>query len=164
MYAENVLVNFQGTDLQICSASFKYVKTGYLYSGTVSFNATGGCRLFCSALPICSAYLLLICHPQKSVTGWVGPSNSAHAMPWLLARHSTNEGVLRSNSACSMLMSDDLRLPRWGIEPRPSGFRDIDSTARPLPLPCGNAVPTPTKEMGIGNEHCPMSMGIGARF
>ena len=31
------------------------VKTGYLYSGTVSLTATGGCRLFCSALPVCSA-------------------------------------------------------------------------------------------------------------
>ena len=31
------------------------VKTGYLYSGTVSLTATSGCRLFCSALPICSA-------------------------------------------------------------------------------------------------------------
>ena len=34
-----------------------------------------------------------------------------------------------------MLMSDDLRLPRRGIEPRPSGFRDIGSTSRPSPLP-----------------------------
>ena len=65
------------------------VKTGYLYSGTVSLTTTGGCRLFCSALPVRSAWLLLICHPQKSVTGWVGPSRSAHAMPWLLARQST---------------------------------------------------------------------------
>ena len=72
-------------------------------------------------------------HPL--VTGWVGSSRSAYAMPWLLARHSSNEGVLRSNSACSMLMSDDLRLPRRGIEPRPSGFRDIGSTARPCPSP-----------------------------
>ena len=32
--------------------------------------------------------------------------SSAHAMPWLPARHSTNEGVLRS--ACSMLMNDGL--------------------------------------------------------
>ena len=31
-------------------------------------------------------------------------------------------------------MSDDLRLPRRGIEPRPSGFRDIGSTSRPSPL------------------------------
>ena len=53
----------------------------------------------------------------------------------ILAWHSTNEGVLRSNSACSMLMSDDLRLPIRGIEPWPSRFREVDSTARPLPLP-----------------------------
>ena len=31
------------------------IKTGYLYSGTVSLTATGGCRLFCSALPVRSA-------------------------------------------------------------------------------------------------------------
>ena len=30
-------------------------------------------------------------------------------------------------------MSDDLRLPRRGLEPRPSGFREVSSTARPLP-------------------------------
>ena len=49
-------------------------------------------------------------------------------------QHCTNEGVLRSNSACSMLISEDLRLPRRGIESRPSGIRDIDSTSRPSPL------------------------------
>ena len=32
------------------------------------------------------------------------------------AQPSTSEGVLRSNSACSMLMSDDLRLPRRGLK------------------------------------------------
>ena len=67
-------------------------------------------------------------------------------MPWLLARHSTNEGVLRSNSAQCCMMSDDLRLPRRGIEPRPSGFRDIGSTARPSPLPsryCPRPPPPP---------------------
>ena len=47
---------------------------------------------------------------------------------------STNEGVLRSNSGDAMLMSNYLRLPRRGIKPRPSGFRDIRSTTRPLPL------------------------------
>ena len=49
-------------------------------------------------------------------------------------QHSTNEGVLRSNSPCSMLMSKDLRLPRRGLEPRLSGFREVSSMARPLPL------------------------------
>ena len=92
-----------------------------------------------------SLLLLLIAWPQclaatnlsppELVTGWVGPSHSAHAMPRLLDRHSTNEGVLRSNSACSMLMSINLLLPRRGLEPRPSGFLEVDSTARPLPLP-----------------------------
>ena len=33
----------------------KKVKTGYLYGRTVSLTATGGCRLFCSALPVRSA-------------------------------------------------------------------------------------------------------------
>ena len=32
-------------------------------------------------------------------------------------------------------MSDDLRLPRRGIEPQPSGFRDIGSTGRYRPSP-----------------------------
>ena len=43
------------------------------------------------ARPQCLAAIAysLFCHPQKSVTGWVGPSRSAHAMPWLLTRHST---------------------------------------------------------------------------
>ena len=113
------------------------VKTGYLYSGTVSLTATGGYRLFCSTLPIRSAKLLLICHPQKSVTGCVGPSRSSHAMPRLIAMLSTAQ--MRQYYAviqrATMLMSDDLRLPRRGIEPRPSGFQDIGSTSRPLPLP-----------------------------
>ena len=39
----------------------------------------------------------------------------------------TPEVVLRSNSECSMLMSDDLRLPRQGLESRPSGFREVGS-------------------------------------
>ena len=39
----------------------KKIKTGYLYSGTVSFTATGGCRLFCSTLPVR--------HLQKLITG-----------------------------------------------------------------------------------------------
>ena len=48
--------------------------------------------------------------------GWVGPSRSAaYAKPWLLARHSTNEEVLRSNSAGLMLMSDNLRLLKQGM-------------------------------------------------
>ena len=69
---------------------------------------------------------------------WPKTQCTSNAMQTNQAPHSKapcNEGVLRSNSACSMLMSDDLRLPRWGIEPRPSGFRDISSTARSSPLP-----------------------------
>ena len=92
--------------------------------------------------PLClsaaRAQLLLIRHPQKLVTDWVGPSRNAHAMPGYYSQtqqHSTNEGVQLSNSACSMLMSDGLWLPKRGIEPGPSGFWDIGSTARPLPLP-----------------------------
>ena len=66
---------------------------------------------------------------------WPKPPCTCNVMVTSQAQHSTNEGVLRSNSACSMLMSDDLRLPRRGIEPRPSGFRDIGSTSGPSPLP-----------------------------
>ena len=66
---------------------------------------------------------------------WPKPQCTCNAMVTSQTQHSTNEGVLRSNSACSMLISDDLWLPRRGIEPRPSGFRDIDSTSRPSPLP-----------------------------
>ena len=49
-------------------------------------------------------------------------------------QHRNNKGVLRSNSECSMLMSNDLQLQRQGIEPWPSGFQEVDSTTRPLPL------------------------------
>jgi len=45
---------------------------------------------------------------------------------------------LLSYSTCSMLMSDDLRLLRRGIEPGPSGFGEFGSTAGPLPLHCEN--------------------------
>ena len=48
----------------------------YLYSGTVIFTATVGCRSFCSTLPIRSVELLPIRHPQNSVSGWFGPSRS----------------------------------------------------------------------------------------
>ena len=48
-------------------------------------------------------------------------------MPWLLARH--------RSVPTRELMNDGLRLPRWGIEPRPHGFREVGSTARPLPPP-----------------------------
>ena len=72
------------------------------------------------------------------------PQCTCNAMVTSQTQHCTNEGVLRSNSACSMLMSDDLRLPRRGIEPRPFGFRDIDSTSRPSPLPLGGLI-TDTK-------------------
>ena len=40
---------------QISSVKIMQVKTGYLYSGTVSLTATGGCLLFCFALPVRSA-------------------------------------------------------------------------------------------------------------
>ena len=66
---------------------------------------------------------------------WPKPQCTCNAMVTSQAQPSTNEGVLRSNSACSMLMSDDLRLPRRGIEPRPPRFRQVNSTARPLPIP-----------------------------
>ena len=62
---------------------------------------------------------------------WPKPQCTCNAMVTSQAQHSTNEGVLRSNSACSMLMSDDLRLPRRGIEPRPFGFRSTRFVVKP---------------------------------
>ena len=59
-----------------------------LYSGTVSFTETGGYRLFCSALPVRSCYSFAIPRSWQQAE-LIGPSHSAHAMPWLLARHST---------------------------------------------------------------------------
>ena len=102
----------------------KKIKTGYLYSGTVSFTATGGYRLFCSVLPV------------RHLQSWPKPQCTCN-MQYLgtsQARNSTNKEVPCSNYACSMLMNDDLRLPRWGIEPRPHGFREVGSAAKPLPL------------------------------
>ena len=65
---------------------------------------------------------------------WPMPKCTCNAMVTSQAQHSTNEGVLGNNSAYSMLMRDDLRLPRAGIKPRPSGLREVGSTARLLPL------------------------------
>ena len=110
------------------------VKTGYLYSLT----ATGGCRfniLLCFTHPQCLAATHLSSPEVGNGLSWPKLQYTYHAMVTSQAQHSTNERVLLSNSACSMLMSDDLRLPRRGIEPRPSGFRDIGSTFRPSPLP-----------------------------
>ena len=55
-------------------------------------------------------------------------------------QHNTHEGVL-SNSACSVLISDDLQLPKRGLKPDPSRFWEVGSIARPLPLLC-NRNPT----------------------
>ena len=89
------------------------------------------------ARPQCLAATHLSSPEVGNGLSWPKPPCTCNAMVTSQAQHSTNEGVLRSNSACSMLMNDDLRLPRRGIEPRPSGFRDIDSTSRPSPLPLG---------------------------
>ena len=89
-----------------------------IYIAELLFTTTGSCRLFCSTLPVY--------HLQKLITGWVGPSRSAYAMPWLLAR--------QRSVPTRELMNDDLRLPRLGIEPRPHGFREVGSTTSPLPL------------------------------
>ena len=54
MYLRNqryfFLYETEGSIITLCK-----VKTGYLYSGTVSLTATGGRRLCCSALPVRSA-------------------------------------------------------------------------------------------------------------
>ena len=81
---------------------------------------------------------------------WPKPQCTCNAMVTSQAQHSTNERVLRSNSACSMLMSDDLRLPRRGIEHRPSGFRDVDSTARPLPSSGTSILVQNCWQLGLG--------------
>ena len=47
-----IVAKHRSVFLFIC---YSKVKTGYSYSGTVSLTATGGCRLFCSALPVRSA-------------------------------------------------------------------------------------------------------------
>ena len=132
---------FESTIVVLNLNSKVEVKTGYSYSSEL-WASPWVSLIFCSALPVRSAQLLLICHSQKLVTdrvNYIGPSRSAHAMSWfnlycLLARHSTAP-TMEYNSVCSMLMSDDLWLPKRGIEPRSSGFREVGSTARPLPLP-----------------------------
>ena len=80
------------------------------------------------ARPQCLAVTHLSSPEVGNGLSWPKPQCTCNAMVTSQALLSTNEGVLRSNSACSMLMSDDLRLSRRGIEPRPSGFRDIGST------------------------------------
>ena len=87
------------------------------------------------ARPQCLAAIYSSSPEVGNGLSWPKPQCTCNAMVTSQAQHSTNEGVLRSNSACSMLMRDDLRLPRRGIEPRPPGFRQVDCTARPLPLP-----------------------------
>ena len=81
------------------------------------------------ARPQCLAATHLSSPEVGNGLSWPKPQCTCNAMVTSQAQHSTNEGVLRSNSACSMLMSDDLRLPRRGIEPRHPG-----SEASTLPL------------------------------
>ena len=44
---------------------------------------------------------------------WPKPQCTCNVMVTSQAQHSTNEGVLRSNSACSMLMSDEHGVVQW---------------------------------------------------
>ena len=50
-----VPLNVRTSELDGKMCKSEKVKICYLCSGTVSFIATGGCHLFCSALPIRSA-------------------------------------------------------------------------------------------------------------
>ena len=84
--------------------------------------------------PLCPSAVLYSCYSfviprSRYGLSWPKPQCTCNAMVTSQTQHGTNEGVLRSNSACSMLMNDDLRLPRRGIEPRPPG-----SEASSLPL------------------------------
>ena len=88
-----------------------------------------------SAVLSCYSFVIPRSELAQAELSWPKPQCTCNAMVTSQAQHSTNEGVLRSNSACSMVMSNDLRLLRRGIEPRPFGFWDIGSTARPSPLP-----------------------------
>ena len=116
------LIHISGTDwIGLLKSK---VKTGYLYSGTISSPQPVGVAY---SAPLCpSAVLIAGTHSSSPEVGnglsWSKPQCTYNAMVTSQAQHSTNEGVLSSNSACSMLMSDDLRLPRRGIEPGPSGF------------------------------------------
>ena len=65
------------------------VKTGYLYSGTVSFAATGGSShsILLPALPVRSAlkhHLLLLVIPRQSCNGlsWPKPQRTCITLPW----------------------------------------------------------------------------------
>ena len=70
--------------------SSRKIKTGYLYSGTVSFTATGGCRLFCSALSVlrCLAATHLSSPDVVNGPSWPKPQCTCNAMG-ILARYST---------------------------------------------------------------------------
>ena len=59
------------------------------------------------ARPQCLAATHLSSPEVGNGLSWPKPQCTCNAMVTSQAQHSTNEGVLRSNSACSMLMSDD---------------------------------------------------------
>ena len=117
--------------IQILGCKVK-VKTSYIYSGTVSFTATSGfvCSTsLCPAAVLIAAIPLLICHPHSPEVGnglsWPKPQCTCNAMVryYSHTQYRTNQGVLRSISACLIniiLKSNDLRPPRRGIEPRRS--------------------------------------------
>ena len=73
--------------------------------------------------PLCPSAVLIASATHSSSPefgnglSWPEPQCTCNAVVISQAQHSTNVRVLRSNSACSMLMSDDLRLPRRGLEP-----------------------------------------------
>ena len=113
------------------------VKTDYLYSGTVKLDRNRWVSLILLRFtrPQCLAATHLSSPEIGSRLSWPKQQCTCNAIITNQAQHSTNEGVLRSNSACSMLMSDNLQLPWQGIESRLSRLWDIGSTARPSPLP-----------------------------
>ena len=84
------------------------------------------------ACPECLAATHLSSPEVGSGLSWPKPQCTCNAMVTSQAQHQRGNC---SNSACSRLMSDDLRLPRRRIEPRTSRFRGPDSTTRLLPLP-----------------------------
>ena len=83
-------------------SGWNQTSTELSFDGVCYWRNSRNCRLtanwwvcsFCSSFSVHCAQLLLIHHSQLLLSGWVCWSRSVHAMPWLLARHDTHDGVL----------------------------------------------------------------------
>ena len=92
---------------------------------------------------------------------WPKPQRTCNAMVTSQTQHSTyTRKYYAVIQRAQCWWATTFRLPRRGIEPRPSGFRDIGSTSRPSPLLI-DIEPQPSSQKLIRNRTASRSRSDG---